>query len=141
MAAQVAFFVVYALMLSIGSEFAAPIRIFGWALSVAGGALAFGGLATLGPNLTPYPEPVDGGRLVERGVYRWVRHPIYGGIVVGAVGLAVVRGSLVALLVAVAMLGFFRLKAHREEQRLIAAYPGYEAYRERVRATLVPGVI
>ena len=32
---------------------------------------------SLGKSLTPYPKPRDDGALVDRGPYRFLRHPIY----------------------------------------------------------------
>jgi protein-S-isoprenylcysteine O-methyltransferase Ste14 len=33
----------------------------------------------LGPSLTPFPAPLPGASLRQDGLYRVVRHPIYGG--------------------------------------------------------------
>ena len=54
----------------------------------AGAVLVVLGIGELqrGQAMTPLPRPRDDGRLVESGVYRLVRHPIYGGLIVGAVG-------------------------------------------------------
>ena len=78
---------------------------------------------------------------MEHGIYRIVRHPIYGGIAVGAVGGGVAAGSAAAALVGVVLFGFFAVKAHREERRLEATYPAYGEYRRRVRAMLVPWLV
>ena len=97
------------------------------------------GLVSLREVLTAAPRPVEGGRLIESGIYGLVRHPIYTGIIAAATGFGLVTASLPALLVALAFLLFFDLKARREEAWLLAAYPGYAAYRRRVRK-LVPFV-
>ena len=68
-----------------------------------------------------------------------MRHPIYGGIIVGAAGYGLVMASPLALVGAAVLLGFFRLKSAREELWLEARYPGYAAYRARTRR-LVPFV-
>lgn len=136
--AQVAIFAGFVWSLGLRAEFPAVLRIVGWALAGAGAALAVGGLMALGPSLTPYPEPLPTGRLIGRGPYRLVRHPIYGGLCLGAVGLALGAASVAALGVALGLLGFFRWKAHREEQRLLAAYPDYAAYRTQTPRMLLP---
>jgi len=97
------------------------------------------GLVSLREVLTAAPRPVEGGRLIESGIYGLVRHPIYTGIIAAATGFGLVTASLPALLVALAFLLFFDRKARREEAWLLAAYPGYAAYRRRVRK-LVPFV-
>ena len=55
----------------------------------------------------------------------------------GTIGSAEEVRDLAALGVAGLLLAFFDVKARREEAWLVAAYPGYAAYRRRVRK-LVP---
>jgi len=58
----------------------------GLAAMAAGGLLALRGVIDLRESLTALPHPRDGATLVEHGVYRLVRHPIYGGIIIGSLG-------------------------------------------------------
>lgn len=102
-------------------------------LMAAGLVLALRGLVDLRDALTPLPHPRDGASLVDTGSYRLVRHPIYGGIILGAAGYGLLVASPLALVGAAALLGFFRLKSAREEAWLEARYPGYAAYRSRTR--------
>jgi protein-S-isoprenylcysteine O-methyltransferase Ste14 len=108
----------------------------GLVLMGAGGALGVWGLLELRDALTPLPYPRDGADLVESGAYRLARHPIYGGIVIGATGYGLVMASPLAVLGALGLLGFFRLKSAREEVWLTARYQGYAAYRTRTRRLL-----
>ncbi len=137
-AAQIVLFAAFLWALRLTIELPAVVAVLGWLMTAAGVGLTVGGLATLGPNLTPYPEPLTAGSLVERGVYRLVRHPIYGGLCIAAIGLALGRGSPAALAIGIVLLLFFGFKAEGEERRLAAAYPGYTEYQARVRARLVP---
>jgi protein-S-isoprenylcysteine O-methyltransferase Ste14 len=114
-------------------------RVAGTALVVVGIAVAGLGLVGLRENLTAVPRPIDGGRLVDTGVYGLVRHPIYTGIIVAALGWGLVSASPASLAVAVILGLFFDVKSRREEAWLLAAYPGYAAYRRRVRK-LIPFV-
>ena len=102
-------------------------------VGVGGGALLVRGVTDLGSAMTPMPRPRDGATLVESGAYGLVRHPVYGGIVLLAVGWGLLLASPAALLMALVLLGFFRLKSEREEAWLQARYPGYDAYRRRTR--------
>jgi protein-S-isoprenylcysteine O-methyltransferase Ste14 len=113
--------------------------VLGAVLLAAGLLLAFRGVVNLRDALTPLPHPRDGASLVDTGSYRLVRHPIYGGIIVGAAGWGLVTASPLALVGAAVLLGFFRLKSAREELWLEARYPGYAAYRARTRR-LIPFV-
>lgn len=122
-----------------------PDRPLGWALLalgvallLAGGWLVYRGISDLGANLSARPAPVPTSTLVESGIYRRVRHPIYGGVIVLAIGWALFVGSLAALLVAGLLAGWLDLKSRREEVWLIAHHPGYAAYRERT-SRFIPG--
>ncbi len=113
--------------------------VVGVLLGVAGLALALKGLVDLRGALTPLPRPRAGAELVETGVYGLVRHPVYGGLVVAAVGWGLFTASLVTLATAGVLLVFFRLKSGREEVWLRERYPAYEAYTHRTRRML-PGI-
>lgn len=128
---------------TLGPAWAGGIRV---ATSLAGGlligaglALAILGLRDLRGALTPLPYPRTDAELVETGVYRLVRHPIYGGLVVAAVGWGLLAASPVALVGAALLLIFFELKSRREEAWLEHRYAGYAAYRTRTRR-LIPWI-
>jgi protein-S-isoprenylcysteine O-methyltransferase Ste14 len=105
----------------------------GVAVMAAGGLLALRGLLDLGTNLTPFPKPLERAQLVDCGVYGLARHPIYGGLITGAVGWGLATASVAALLAAAAFALFFYLKSRREERWLAERYEGYAAYRARTR--------
>lgn len=108
-------------------------------LLATGSILAARGLVDLREALTPLPHPRDGAALIETGAYALVRHPIYGGIVLGATGYALLTASPAAILGTLVLLAFFRLKSAREEAWLAARCATYEAYRARTRR-LIPYV-
>ena len=104
---------------------------------MAGGALVVGrGLLDLGRNLTPVPHPRDDAQLVESGIYAHVRHPLYGGLILTAVGWGFVAVSPLTLALAAVLAGFFGLKSRREEAWLVERYEGYPAYMERTKRFL-----
>lgn len=107
---------------------------------IAGGLWLSGrGVVDLRAALTPLPYPRDDAELVMTGAYRWVRHPIYGGLVLAAFGWGLATASPPALALAVGLLGFFELKARREEAWLVERFPDYSAYRARTRR-LIPWI-
>jgi protein-S-isoprenylcysteine O-methyltransferase Ste14 len=111
--------------------------VLGLALLAAGGLLAVRGLIDLRHALTPLPYPREDADLVDSGAYRLVRHPIYGGIVLGAAGWALLTASIAAVVLAVVVGAFFDLKSRREEVWLVFRHAGYQAYRQRTKR-LVP---
>jgi protein-S-isoprenylcysteine O-methyltransferase Ste14 len=108
----------------------------GTVLVGCGGVLSLRGVFDLRENLTPFPRPLPGARLVESGSYGLVRHPIYGGLILGALGWGLFTASPLALLGAVALTLFFDLKSRREEIWLSDQFEGYVAYRSRTRRLL-----
>lgn len=95
--------------------------------------------AALGEAFTPFPTPRPS-QLAQRGVYRYVRHPMYGGVVLLFAGVAILMGSVSTAVLAVATAVFFWFKAGFEEKRLRIVYPAYDDYRRQVRGRLIPGL-
>lgn len=127
----------------LGPSWTGSIRVAtsvtGICLITGGGVLAIRGLRDLRDALTPLPYPRADAELVETGVYRLVRHPIYGGLVLAAVGWGLLMASPAALVAAVVLWGFFELKSRREEAWLEGRFAGYAAYRARTRR-LIPWI-
>ena len=113
--------------------------IAGTALCAAGFIFVVLGSVGLGRSLSPFPRPKESGRLVETGVFSLVRHPIYTGLSLLALGWTVLWMSAAALLATVALFALFDVKARREERWLQEKFDSYGAYKARVRK-LVPFV-
>ena len=114
-------------------------QLAGAALAVLGGALALAGLVALGRALTPFPQPVADARLRQSGVYGWVRHPVYCGLILASFGWSLAWLSAPGFLASAAVLAFFDRKSAFEERLLRERFPEYAAYAQRVRK-LVPGL-
>jgi len=142
----IAQFVLGAVIVTLGVVgFAWPDAV-AWAFTLAGilvgvyGLVLFmQGIGALGSSLTPFPRPSEGATLRERGIYGRVRHPIYGGVLLLALGWSLALSPLA--LGATALLWILlELKSRHEESMLLARYPEYAAYRERVARRFVPGL-
>ena len=70
---------------------------------------------------------------------RPVRHPIYAGLIGGAIGWGLVAASPATLAPAGALFAFFELKSRREEAWLERRFPEYAAYRART-PRLIPWI-
>ena len=116
-----------------------PHFLLGRMVEVIGGTLCFLGIMSLGSSLTPLPYPRQEAKLKQDGVFRWVRHPIYGGIVIVTLGFGLASNSPLMMISAIIVLVFFRTKAAREEIWLRERYPEYESYSRRTRM-LIPGL-
>ena len=109
----------------------------GVALIALGVIVALWAAMKLGRALTPFPKPVEDGRLCREGPYRWIRHPIYAGVLLMAAGWAAWWQSAAAALLLPLVFAFFALKARAEERWLRAAWPEYRDYARETKA-IVP---
>jgi protein-S-isoprenylcysteine O-methyltransferase Ste14 len=112
------------------------IQLAGAALTALGFLLAIAGLASLGSALTPFPRPLARARLRQSGVYAWVRHPIYGGVILASIGWSMTWLSLPGILFSVVVVSFFDRKSAFEERLLRARFPEYAGYARRVSKLL-----
>tara|TARA_Y100001934_G_scaffold262353_1_gene336720 strand:- start:896 stop:1354 length:459 start_codon:yes stop_codon:yes gene_type:complete len=99
----------------------------GLAIGTVGVVLWILSMLTLGPSLAVLPGT---DRLVTRGIYRYLRHPIYVGIVLTLSGLFLACGSSICLLyvfTVVIPLNIFRARAEEKalHQQLGNAYQQY----------------
>lgn len=111
----------------------------GYVLALMGVLLIGAGVVHLGANLTPYPHPKPQSNLVESGAYRIVRHPIYSGLVIGALGWSLLKASVPMVVYSLLLFLFFDIKSRQEERWLSEKFANYERYQQRVRK-LVPFV-
>lgn len=102
-------------------------------LFVTGLAFVVSGSLGLGRNLSPFPRPRSNGALVESGVFSLVRHPIYTGLSLLALGWSVLTTSPVALIATIFLFVFFEFKSRREEAWLRSKFAEYDDYAARVR--------
>jgi protein-S-isoprenylcysteine O-methyltransferase Ste14 len=116
-------------------------------LSLSAFLLTFGGiiicgvsLLQLGSNLTPVPTPKKNGQLVETGIYKYIRHPIYTGLILTVAGIAVYNLSYPRMIITAIILFFFLYKSRYEESLLIEKYPGYTEYMKKT-GRLFPKII
>jgi protein-S-isoprenylcysteine O-methyltransferase Ste14 len=109
----------------------------GSVLLALGGLVSLFGVMQLGANLTPLPRPKDGAKLVVAGMYRFVRHPIYLGVILIAAGFALFVHGWLTLVEALILALFLDIKSRHEEVWLCQHFQEYEAYQRRVRK-LIP---
>ena len=108
-------------------------------LGAAGALIAVLGVVGLGPALTPSPIPRGNVPLVTGGVFGLVRSPIYAGLMLGGLGLALLGASAWHPAVWAGLVLLLSAKARWEERMLVAGHPDYLAYGARV-GRFVPGV-
>ncbi len=99
-------------------------------LTAAGIGVAFWARRHLGTNWSGTVTLKEGHELIRTGPYRFIRHPIYTGILLALLGTAITFGEVRALLaVAIAWLSFY-IKACREESFLTQEFgPGFDEHK------------
>jgi len=122
-----------------GRLYQSPIvEWFGLGITIAGLAFSVWARVHLGKYWSGVITLKEGHRLIRTGPYGMVRHPIYTGLILAAIGSAIANGSGDALLSLIPIVAGLGIKIVREE-RLLAGQFGeeYAQYRRQVPA-LVP---
>jgi len=121
----------------------APALDSGWFIGgvvvlVLGVALRLWAIAALGPFFTAVVAVQPGQTVVERGPYRFIRHPSYAGALLAAIGGALIcRSPAAGGLTLVTMVPAYLYRIAREEAWLTSQLgEPYARYRERSKRLL-----
>ena len=111
----------------------------GYGIFILGTVIALIAAVNLGKNLTPLPRPKENAELIQGGLYRLVRHPIYFGVIVLTIGWGVIQQSALVWLYVILIAIFFDIKSRKEERWLVERFSTYTDYQGRVRK-LIPWI-
>jgi len=115
------------------------VWIVALALAVFGLALRAAAVARLGSRFT-YDYAVGGGALETRGIYAWIRHPSYLGLLCLTNFLGIALGSLIGVALLASTIPAVLRRIRDEEAALVSHYgEAYDVYRRRA-ARLIPFV-
>lgn len=110
-------------------------------LCAIGLAFAIWARITLGSNWSGVVTLKEGHELVERGPYRFVRHPIYTGILTMFFATALAQGHLSGFAGTLLIFASFWIKLRDEEQLMVRQFTErYAAYQQRVKR-IIPFVL
>lgn len=131
---QLLLFVAYILPLKL-YEIQLPEWLRYSGLFVLSMALTLGIVATLQLNtkLSPFPSPVEDGKLITTGAFRISRHPIYTALLFSGFGYALYNLSLYQMLITGFLLLLFYYKSEYEETLLMRKFPEYNTYKKSTR--------
>ena len=116
-----------------------PARdVLALALVLTAALVAGAALIALWPSFRVAPTPKHDAVLIQHGVYRRLRHPMYTSVLLLLTAMSLHQPSVAVLLVAGLNATFYLAKARYEESLLLAHYPGYAAYRAKTWG-VVPG--
>lgn len=98
-------------------------------VSIIGFLIVIVALLQLNKNLSPFPTPKSNSELIQTGLYKYIRHPIYTGIILMTFGYGLYSNSSFKLIISIALLILFYFKSYYEESLLIKKYLNYTAYK------------
>lgn len=110
----------------------------GVAVCAFGLFLAIWSRNVLGAEWSRDVELKQGHRLIQRGPYSLMRHPIYTGHLLMGLGTAIASGLLLAFVGVASLAVGFWIKLNQEDRLLLGGFPAdFPAYKARVKA-LIP---
>jgi len=112
-----------------------PAYYAGVVMIVAAGLLRRHCFRMLGARFTGAVDVAPGQQVVERGAYRWVRHPSYtaGMLLFAGIGLALGNWASLAVAIVIPLLAYSYRVAVEERALLATIGMPYEVYRTRTR--------
>jgi protein-S-isoprenylcysteine O-methyltransferase Ste14 len=87
-------------------------------------------LIQLNTNLSPFPSPKTSAELVQSGLYKYVRHPIYSGILILLLSYGLYTASSYKLGITIILYVLFYFKSGYEEVRLQEVFTHYKSYKK-----------
>ena len=90
-------------------------------------------LKDLGNSISPMPKPREDSKLVTKGIYNFVRHPMYYSLIIISLGLLMKSLTLYNLLLTILLVSIVLIKIKIEELYLIKRYTNYTSYKNRLK--------
>ena len=81
-----------------------------------------------------------GHRVCTTGPYRFVRHPMYVGVILAVICIPLSLGSYYALILSALIIILFIIRTSLEDKALQEELTGYKGYAQKVRYRLFPGI-
>jgi protein-S-isoprenylcysteine O-methyltransferase Ste14 len=115
-----------------------PLQMAGVVLAYAGLPLTIWSRARLGRYWSGVVALKHDHRLIQSGPYRLVRHPLYSGLILGAVGWGLCVTTWTSLLGVLSLVTCLERRAYKEDAFLASEFGAeFEAYRQRT-GRLIP---
>ena len=131
--------IVPALEYSLFPRYNFAVIVAGTVLTVFGTVLRAWGVWTLGEYFSAHIEIKDKHELIEKGPYKFIRHPAYAGNIIQAAGIPLVLNAYYSLSISAVLIFLFLYRLKLEENTLIREVKGYGDYTKRTYR-LIPKV-
>ncbi len=110
--------------------FSSFIKTLAYIVAILGVVVLILAMLQLNKNLSPFPSPKTNSELVQSGLYKYVRHPIYTGILISSFSFAMATESGFRILISILLYILFIVKSEYEERLLTKRYREYELYKK-----------
>ncbi len=117
-----------------GKTISSTQSLIGTIIEVIGGALLVLGFIHLRDSLKITPEPKENAKFVNTGIYKYIRHPIYSGLLFFGASEVINKWTLTILAAFIVLLIDLVVKYRYEDSLLIKVYPGADEYQRKVGA-------
>lgn len=105
-------------------------RTVGLIVALNGIVILIISMLQLNKNLSPFPSPKTDTKLIQEGLYSFIRHPIYTGILLLALGYASYSNSFYKFLITICLFLLFYMKSSYEEKLLNKKFSDYKLYKK-----------
>lgn len=105
--------------------------VVGPVLFVCGTIVGILGIIGLRRSLSIFPTPVSHADLVQNGVYKYIRHPMYTGLIIVALSCTLDRLSIFGITLFLSFVILLFVKSSYEERLLLSTFKNYESYRQK----------
>lgn len=117
------------------------VGTIGLSISLIGAIIACTSRYTLGKNWSLSVQRKENHQLMQDGIYKFVRHPIYTGLLLLFIGNAIIVGDYRAIIAVLIVFVSLWLKLKKEEKLLTEIFgTGYSEYKKKTKA-LIPYVL
>ena len=129
---QFVLFVCYTIDFDWSLGFSLFLKLIGLSFAIIGLVISLLAVLQLNKNLSPFPTPKENAVLLENGLYKFVRHPIYSGLLLLFCGYGIYVDSIYKLLISSLLLVLFYFKTNYEESLLEKKFSDYSKYKLKV---------
>jgi protein-S-isoprenylcysteine O-methyltransferase Ste14 len=128
---QFVLFIIYSFPMGKNYSLLGWIHIVGFCASILGILMIVYAIWQMKYAITAYPTPKEKATLIDSGIFKYWRHPIYAGVIYAAFGFSLFWGSIFKFLISVLLLILFHFKTKYEEERLDEKYENYNEYKKK----------
>ncbi len=107
--------------------------LIGFLIIIIASIILLVAIKDLGSNLSPFPRPKKNINLVTKGIYRFMRHPMYYSLIFISFGVFITKLSIYYLFLSISLALIIKFKIALEEQYLNNKFKNYLLYKNEVK--------